>query len=377
MSQLELKEVTKRFGEVIAVNRLSLQVEKGECFTFLGPSGCGKTTTLRMIAGFEDLDEGELLVEDSLYSSSYRKFYVPPEKREFGMVFQAFAVWPHLTVKENVAFPLRIKHRPSSEIESRVKMALTSTNLMKFKDSYPGRLSGGEQQRIALARAIAINPKVMLLDEPLSNLDAKLREEMRFEIKALQNRFGFTVIYVTHDQAEAMALSDRMLVMNYGVVQQVGKPLDIYNKPANRFVFSFIGLSNFIPVMIKEGDAFIERTSQIASHNAPRELGPRAIMACRPSDITFVPISEIDDEKGSLGVQALVIRRTYLGDIVDLKVKVGSVDLRIQKNARSPCPREGESCRIRFNKVLWYPEEYPKESQNMTENQPKTSSEAS
>lgn len=137
MSQLELKEVTKRFGEVIAVNRLSLQVEKGECFTFLGPSGCGKTTTLRMIAGFEDLDEGELLVEDSLYSSSYRKFYVPPEKREFGMVFQAFAVWPHLTVKENVAFPLRIKHRPSSEIESRVKMALTSTNLMKFKDSYP------------------------------------------------------------------------------------------------------------------------------------------------------------------------------------------------------------------------------------------------
>ena len=377
MSQLELKEVTKRFGEVIAVNRLSLQVEKGECFTFLGPSGCGKTTTLRMIAGFEDLDEGELLVEDSLYSSSYRKFYVPPEKREFGMVFQAFAVWPHLTVKENVAFPLRIKRRPSNEIENRVKMALTSTNLMKFKDSYPGRLSGGEQQRIALARAIAINPKVMLLDEPLSNLDAKLREEMRFEIKALQNRFGFTVIYVTHDQAEAMALSDRMLVMNYGVVQQVGKPLDIYNKPANRFVFSFIGLSNFIPVMIKEGDAFIERTSQIASHNAPRELGPRAIMACRPSDITFVPISEIDDEKGSLGVQALVIRRTYLGDIVDLKVKVGSVDLRIQKNARSPCPREGESCRIRFNKVLWYPEEYPKESQNMTENQPKTSSEAS
>ncbi len=360
MSQLELREVTKRFGEVIAVNRLSLQVEKGECFTFLGPSGCGKTTTLRMIAGFEDLDEGELLVEDSLYSSSYRKFYVPPEKREFGMVFQAFAVWPHLTVKENVAFPLRIKHRPSSEIESRVKMALTSTNLMKFKDSYPGRLSGGEQQRIALARAIAINPKVMLLDEPLSNLDAKLREEMRFEIKALQNRFGFTVIYVTHDQAEAMALSDRMLVMNYGVVQQVGKPLDIYNKPANRFVFSFIGLSNFIPVMIKEGDAFIEGTNQIASHNVPREFRPRAIMACRPSDITFVPISDIDEEKGSLGVQALVIRRTYLGDIVDLKVKVGSVDLRIQKNARSPCPREGESCRIRFNKVIWYPEEYPK-----------------
>lgn len=377
MSQLELREVTKRFGEVIAVNRLSLQVEKGECFTFLGPSGCGKTTTLRMIAGFEDLDEGELLVEDSLYSSSYRKFYVPPEKREFGMVFQAFAVWPHLTVKENVAFPLRIKRRPSNEIENRVKMALTSTNLMKFKDSYPGRRSGGEQQRIALARAIAINPKVMLLDEPLSNLDAKLREEMRFEIKALQNRFGFTVIYVTHDQAEAMALSDRMLVMNYGVVQQVGKPLDIYNKPANRFVFSFIGLSNFIPVMIKEGDAFIERTSQIASHNAPRELGPRAIMACRPSDITFVPISEIDDEKGSLGVQALVIRRTYLGDIVDLKVKVGSVDLRIQKNARSPCPREGESCRIRFNKVIWYPEEYPKESQDIMENQPKTNSSAS
>ena len=359
MSQLELIDVTKRFGEVTAVNRLNLRVEKGECFSFLGPSGCGKTTTLRMIAGFEDLDEGELKVEGSVYSSSYKKFYLPPEKRDFGMVFQAFAVWPHLTVRENVAFPLRIRHRPKHEIDERVKMALTSTNLLKIQDSYPGRLSGGEQQRIALARAIAINPKVMLLDEPLSNLDAKLREEMRFEIKALQKKFGFTIIYVTHDQAEAMALSDRMLVMSNGVVQQVGKPLEIYHKPANRFVFSFIGLSNFLPVSIREGAAIIDGTDRIAARGAPGDLGSRAVLACRPSDISFVPQSEAEhgSSESKPAVPGLVVRRTYLGDIVDMKLKVGNAELRVQKHVKAASPREGERCFIRFNTVLWYPEE--------------------
>ncbi len=354
MSQLELKEVTKRFGNVTAVDRLNLQVEKGECFSFLGPSGCGKTTTLRMIAGFEDLDEGELLVENSLYSSSHKKFYLPPEKREFGMVFQAFAVWPHLTVKENVAFPLRIRKRPSSDIEAQVKMALTSTNLLKLQNSYPSRLSGGEQQRIALARAIAINPKVMLLDEPLSNLDAKLREEMRFEIKELQNKFGFTIIYVTHDQSEAMALSDRMLVMDHGVVQQIGKPLDIYHKPANRFVFSFIGLSNFIPVKIHEGNAFIIGTNEPVAKRVSRNFDGKATIACRPSDIAFMPESSRAYENREQSVAAIVIRRTYLGDIIDLKVKVGEAEIRIQKNATTPLPKEGDSCRIKFNKIFWY-----------------------
>jgi iron(III) transport system ATP-binding protein len=348
MAQLKLKDVTKKFGEVVAVDRLNLEVEKGECFSFLGPSGCGKTTTLRMIAGFEDLDEGELSVDGKLFSSSYKKYYLPPEHRDFGMVFQAFAVWPHLTVRDNVAFPLKIRKRPGHEIAERVKMALHSTGLTHREHDYPGKLSGGEQQRIALARAIAINPKVMLLDEPLSNLDAKLREEMRFEIKDLQKKFGFTIIYVTHDQAEAMALSDRMLVMDHGVVQHVGKPLDIYERPANRFVFSFIGLSNFVDVELKDGVARIPGLSTPISSKAPRGAGAKAVLACRPSDIDFVAPGAPD----SFG--ASVARRTYLGDIVDYKLTAAGAEFRVQKPRRTSGPHEGESCAIRINRTLWY-----------------------
>jgi iron(III) transport system ATP-binding protein len=348
MAQLKLKDVTKKFGEVIAVNKLNLTVEQGECFSFLGPSGCGKTTTLRMIAGFEDLDEGELSVDDKLFSSSYKKYYLPPEHRDFGMVFQAFAVWPHLTVRDNVAFPLQIRKRPKQEIAERVKMALQSTGLTHRENDYPVKLSGGEQQRIALARAIAINPKVMLLDEPLSNLDAKLREEMRFEIKDLQRKFGFTIIYVTHDQAEAMALSDRMLVMDHGVVQQVGKPLEIYDKPANRFVFSFIGLSNFVEVDVKDGEARIPGLSQPVSAHVPEEFGPKAILACRPSDIDFV------SQDSAASFDAHVARRTYLGDIVDYKLTAGAAEFRVQKPRRTSGPREGERCAVRINRTLWY-----------------------
>ena len=359
MAQLKLVDVTKRFGDVVAVDKLNLEVEKGECFSFLGPSGCGKTTTLRMIAGFEDLDEGELSVDERLFSSSFKKYYLPPEQRDFGMVFQAFAVWPHLTVRDNVAFPLRIRRRPKQEIAERVKLALQSTGLTHREESYPGKLSGGEQQRIALARAIAINPKVMLLDEPLSNLDAKLREEMRFEIKDLQKKFGFTIIYVTHDQAEAMALSDRMLVMDRGVVQQVGKPLEIYNKPANKFVFSFIGLSNFIPVTIAGGKARIEGVAETVSGAAPDGIGGRALMACRPSDIDFVEEAGGGGPSGAEApsIKAHVARRTYLGDIIDYKIAAGNVELRVQKPRRLRGPAEGEPCRIRINRTLWYPAE--------------------
>ncbi len=277
MSHVKLDHVTKRYGAVVAVGNLNLEIEKGECFSLLGPSGCGKTTTLRMIAGFEDLDEGQISVGGKVFSSSFKKYYLPPEKRDFGMVFQAFAVWPHLNVFDNVAFPLQIKGLPKAEIAERTRRAIHYTGLDKVETTYPGALSGGQKQRIALARAIAINPTVMLLDEPLSNLDPKLREEMRFEIKDLQRRFGFTILYVTHDQAEAMALSDRILVMANGVAQQVDTPLNIYTKPINQFVFSFIGLSNFLPAVVSDGSAFIEGaieagpvTSGIAG-TAPRQ----------------------------------------------------------------------------------------------------------
>jgi len=349
-AHLELKDVTKRFGEVVAVNRLSLEVQEGECFSFLGPSGCGKTTTLRMIAGFEDLDEGELSVAGRLFSSSHKRYYLPPEKRDFGMVFQAFAVWPHLTVRENVAFPLRIKRVPKPELQERVARALASTGLSASADAHPAKLSGGEQQRIALARAIAINPKVMLLDEPLSNLDAHLREEMRFEIKELQKRFGFTIIYVTHDQAEAMALSDRMLVMDHGVVQQVAKPLEIYERPINRFVFSFIGLSNFLPVKVRGGRAYAEGSDDdpIAGIAPPAELGDECVLACRPSEMDFV---------AGGGLPGVVERATYLGDLVDYRVRVGGSELRVQKTRRAPPYAEGQRCQLAFHRALWYPKD--------------------
>ncbi len=367
MSHLKLVDVTKKFGAVTAVDKLNLDVERGECFSFLGPSGCGKTTTLRMIAGFEDLDSGELSVGGKVFSSSAKKFYLPPEHRDFGMVFQAFAVWPHLNVRDNVAFPLQIRKVPRHEIAERVKLALQSTGLTKREESFPTKLSGGEQQRIALARAIAINPTVMLLDEPLSNLDAKLREEMRFEIKDLQKRFGFTIIYVTHDQAEAMALSDRMLVMDRGVVQQIAAPLEIYDSPVNKFVFSFIGLSNFLPVDVAAGAAVIEGTRAVAGRGVPASLGPKALLACRPSDIDFAGAGQAGGADAATGadgaaasapegtVRARVRRRTYLGDIVDYVLTVGSTELRVQKPRRAAAPREGETCSIRFNRTLWYP----------------------
>jgi iron(III) transport system ATP-binding protein len=351
MSHLKLVDVTKKFGDVTAVNRLNLDVEKGECFSFLGPSGCGKTTTLRMIAGFEDLDTGEISVGEKIFSSSFKKYYLPPEKRDFGMVFQAFAVWPHLTVRDNVAFPLQIRGRPKHEIAERVRMALQSTGLTRREESFPTKLSGGEQQRIALARAIAINPTVMLLDEPLSNLDAKLREEMRFEIKDLQRRYGFTIIYVTHDQAEAMALSDRLLVMDRGMAQQVAPPLEVYEKPVNKFVFSFIGLSNFLPVRVSGGAATIEGTSETAGTGIPAELGDTALLACRPSDIDFVTAPSAP---AAGCVPGRVLRRTYLGDFVDYKIAVGSAEVRVQKTRRSVPLRAGDACHLRFNRTLWY-----------------------
>jgi iron(III) transport system ATP-binding protein len=206
-----------------------------------------------MVAGFEDLSDGEIYVGERLISSPRKNYYLPPEDRNFGMVFQAFAVWPHLSVYENVAWPLSIRKLPAAEVERRAKDALKSTNLLKVAEDSPANLSGGGKQRVALARALAINPDVMLLDEPLSSLDPHLREEMRFEIKDLQRKYGFSIIYVTHDQAEAMALSDRILVMKAGVVQQIDTPFDVYNKPANKFVFSFIGLSNFLEVVCDDG----------------------------------------------------------------------------------------------------------------------------
>ena len=349
---ITLSNVTKYFGKVKAVSSLNLEIGDGECFSMLGPSGCGKTTTLRMVAGFEDLDEGEISVNGKLLSSGEKKYYLPPEKRDFGMVFQAFAVWPHMSVYENVAFPLRIKKVGAVELEKRTTEALRHTDLLDVARKSPADLSGGGKQRVALARALAINPSVMLLDEPLSSLDPHLREEMRFEIKELQKIYGFSIMYVTHDQSEAMALSDRILVMKNGVVQQIASPLDVYTRPANRFVFSFIGLSNFTDMTVTETCMQMEGVSAPfpAGCVPPAEIirAGRGTVASRPNEIDFVPEG---------GVQGVVERRTFLGELLDYQVRVGGQTVRVQKGRYAPGPAEGENCRLHFLKPLWFPTE--------------------
>ncbi|MDR1709732.1 MAG: ABC transporter ATP-binding protein, partial [Candidatus Accumulibacter sp.] len=291
MAYIELNQVTKRFGAVTAVDRMNIEMAQGECLAMLGPSGCGKTTTLRMVDCFEDIDEGEIRVNDRIVSSKTQRYYLPPEQRNFGMVFQAFAVWPHLSIYENVAFPLRIRRLPKEEINARTEEALKATNLFTVAQSSPDDLSGGGKQRVALARALAIRPDVMLLDEPLSSLDPHFREEMRFEIKDLQRRFGFSILYVTHDQSEAMALSDRILVMRAGVVQQIGTPLEVYSHPANRFVFEFIGLSCFVEADLSpEGFRLGGERYPWPEGVAPGEeivASGKGLLAARPTEIDF------------------------------------------------------------------------------------------
>lgn len=350
MSQIVLEHVTKSFttktlGTVVAVKDFNLSIEKGECFSFLGPSGCGKTTTLRMIAGFEDLSEGSIYLGGKLVSDKKKNIYLPPERRELGMVFQAFAVWPHLNVYENVAFPLKVKKFPPAEIKKRVIEALHYCNLDGLGKVFPSDLSGGQQQRIALARAIVVNPEVLLLDEPLSNLDPHLRESMRFEIKRLQKEFGFTIIFVTHDQAEAMALSDRMLVMDMGCIQQIGTPQELYHKPVNRFVHSFLGQSNFTNVGIKEGKAFLlEDDSQPIFSEAPLDLNGNYVMATRPNAI------ELNREEG---FAATILKRTSKTEFLEYLVAIGKSSMIIQTPHRHFF-RTGEACFIKVKDPAWY-----------------------
>ncbi|MDN5963595.1 MAG: ABC transporter ATP-binding protein, partial [Actinomyces sp.] len=248
MGRLELVGLTKRFGEgaeaVTAVDAIDLVIEPGEFITLLGPSGCGKTTTLRMIAGFEDATSGRVLLDGE------DMVVVPPNKRPMSMVFQSYALFPHMSVRDNVSYGLKLQRMPRAELEEAVDVALASMNLTSMADRAPAQLSGGQQQRVALARAMVVRPKVLLFDEPLSNLDAKLRVKMRTEIRRMQRRLGITSVYVTHDQSEAMAMSDRIVVMNSGRIEQVATPSEIYRHPASVFVADFVGRANFLDAKV-------------------------------------------------------------------------------------------------------------------------------
>ncbi|MBO4378640.1 MAG: ABC transporter ATP-binding protein, partial [Clostridia bacterium] len=239
MATVTIKHVTKAFGDNVVLKEFNETFQEGEFITLLGPSGCGKTTMLRIIAGFEKPTTGELYIDNQLVSGG--KTFIPPEKRSVGMVFQSYAVWPHMNVFDNVAYPLTIKKVPKAEIKKSVEHVLEIVHLSQYAERFPNQLSGGQQQRVALARALVAAPKLLLLDEPLSNLDAKLRVQLRSELKKMQKDFGITSIYVTHDQEEALTLSDRIAVFNRGVIEQIGTPNEVYNHSATEFVCNFIG----------------------------------------------------------------------------------------------------------------------------------------
>jgi iron(III) transport system ATP-binding protein len=252
VSAVRLQGVSKRFGEVSAVREVTLEAEEGRFLTLLGPSGCGKTTTLRMIAGLERSDRGRIRIGDRLMSCPEEGVFVPPERRDIGMVFQSYAIWPHMSVFDNVAYPLRIRKRSSGEIRSRVETTLESLGMRELAERPATELSGGQQQRVAIARALVFEPAVLLMDEPLSNLDAPLREQMRVQLHELQRRLGITTIYVTHDQEEAMILADRIAVLHEGRLVQLGPPEEVYRRPADRTVAAFFGTRNLLAGRVEE-----------------------------------------------------------------------------------------------------------------------------
>ncbi len=312
MSSVTIQNVSKVFGNTTVLDNFNTVFEDGEFITLLGPSGCGKTTMLRIIAGFEKPTEGIVKFGDSIVSSD--KIFLPPERRDIGMVFQSYAVWPHMTVRENIEYPLKIKRADKQAISEKVMRVLDMVHLTQYADRIPSQLSGGQQQRVALARALVAEPELLLLDEPLSNLDAKLRESMRFEIKEIQREYSITVVYVTHDQTEAMAMSDRIVVINRGVIQQIGSPKEIYNSPANPFVADFVGKIDFLTGEAKNGYIELEDCGHKLPYNG--ELSGRVIVGIRPERVYFA-------DEGSGELSGTVISHFYLGDVDDCRVDLG------------------------------------------------------
>jgi iron(III) transport system ATP-binding protein len=327
---LSLDKIVKIFpprggaGEVTAVNGVSLDIEKGELVTLLGPSGCGKTTVLRVIAGFEFPTSGEILLDGNQINM------VAPNKRGMSMVFQSYAIFPHLNVYENVAYGLNVVRIPKPELEERMQRVMELVQLTGFETRAPNQLSGGQQQRVALARALVMEPKVLLMDEPLSNLDAKLREQMRTEIRRIQRELGITSVYVTHDQLEAMTLSDRVVVMNHGVIEQVGTPMDIYRYPRSRFVADFIGRANFVTGEVL---GLEDRVPVVSTFGIPVKLSEKEELYPPGTKVTLVIRPEmIRVGTGSNGFKGVVRRAAYLGDSIDYEIEVGGQRLTAVEN---------------------------------------------
>jgi iron(III) transport system ATP-binding protein len=338
-AMVEIDRLSKDFDTEAAVRSVSLSVAEGEFVTLLGPSGCGKTTTLRCIAGLERPTAGEIRIGGETVASAERGIYLNPEHRNIGMVFQSYAVWPHMTVFDNVAYGLRVRRAPAAMVKERTMRALELVGLGHLADRYATKLSGGQRQRVALARAIVYEPKVVLFDEPLSNLDAKLREHMRVELVRLQRDVGITSIYVTHDQSEALVMSDRVVVMDKGVVQQIGDPHTIYARPANTFVANFIGVANLMEGTLRGRSAELcELEIPLGNGVPPAHVraaggdgaapGQRLFLSLRPEDIQL-HLQQPPGETGNI-FAGDVIDTVYLGNFLECRVQVGSHEIGIQ-----------------------------------------------
>ncbi|MGA7193580.1 MAG: ABC transporter ATP-binding protein [Anaerolineales bacterium] len=342
MAYLELSNINKEFAKAVAVNDFNLSAEQGEFISFLGPSGCGKTTTLRMIAGFELPTSGKIQIDGKDLT------LVPPNKRNVGMVFQSYALFPNMTVAGNIGYGLRMIGKPKAEINQRVKELLSLIHMEGFSERYPSQISGGQQQRVALARALAIRPRVLLLDEPLSALDAKIRVELRQEIRRIQQQLGITTIYVTHDQEEALSISDRIVVMSEGKVEQIGSSSEIYNFPKTEFVANFVGQLNLLPVnvvnladgLVKVGEQVV-KTSQSLDH-----MNGHAIrLAVRPEELNP---GHREGENNLLGRVSTV---TYLGPVVRVRLEVegGALTIDMFNERRLQVPLVGNSFEFSFH----------------------------
>jgi len=330
-----LKSLSKRYGDVGAVDGLSLEVKPGELLALLGPSGCGKTTTLRLVAGFLAPEAGEIWVGDRCLSSPAS--VVPPERRRMAMIFQSYALWPHMTVAQNVAYGLRFKPGLSrGDREARVREMLRVVQLAGYERRYPGELSGGQQQRVAVARALVVEPEILLLDEPLSNLDANLREEMRFEIRRLHETFGNTTLYVTHDQGEAMVISDRIAVLKAGKVAQAGTADDLYHRPRTRFVAEFIGRTNVLDGVAVARDTVAHGHVRLRVATADLEPGARVALSIRPHQLRLGEPGAAAG--GANAFRGTVRRAAFLGDSVDYEIAVADSDL-VLRAAAAPTPR--------------------------------------
>ena len=350
MAEILLENISKSFDGHAVIKDLSLFVRDGECFTLIGPSGCGKTVLLRIMAGFESLDAGRMSIGGDVVADAPSGTALPPEQRSLGVVFQDYAVWPHMTVRENVGYPLKIARRNPAEAAALVQKSIDDVNLTGMEDRLPSQLSGGQQQRVALARALVAQPSLLLLDEPLNNLDANLREEMRFEIKELQKNLGVTILYVTHDQEIALAISDRMALLDaQGAIRQVGTPEELFSSPADEFVFSFLGMSNFLRVQADSGIASIDgRVFPLAPQAG---LTGEVRVGFRPSDVELSRTGE--------GLLATVRRASFLGAFTDYQLDICGQQVRTAVDthealARDLLLQEGDECVISLRSAHWF-----------------------